>query len=118
MRKSYSKIRHIQEANSSLEKRFINENPTDNVVQLAKDIFNFFSDMNIIPGPIDGAKLLYNLYRSNDPIQTIKDFVYDRIPTPGENWKKIEKSMEAVKQDISKFKSEIYSLFKKNFPSV
>jgi hypothetical protein len=115
MNKSYSKIRHIQESNRMLEKRIVNEMVGGNEVQLVKDIIHFFRDMSIVPGPLDGAKLLYDLYKSDDPVQVIKDFVIGRIPTPVENWKRIEKSLEAVKGDASKFKNLLYSELKKNF---
>jgi hypothetical protein len=112
MNRSYSKIRHIQESNQLLEKRILNEQITSNVTQLVKDIINFIWDMNIVPGPIDGAKLLYDLFNEKDPIQTIKDFVRDRIPTPQKNWEKIESSMDKVSIDLEEFKNEIYNQLK------
>lgn len=116
MNRSYSKIRHIQEANQRLEQRTLNklisEQMGENALQLAKDVINFIWDMNIIPGPVDGGKLLYDLYNSKNPIQTIKDFIYDRVPQPGENWKKIEQSLNRLGGDVSKFKSAIYQELK------
>ena len=79
MNTSYSKIRHIQESNRLLEQRILNEQIASNVGQLVKDIVGFIFDMNIIPGPIDGAKLLYDLYNEKDTVQTIKKFVRSRI---------------------------------------
>ena len=113
MNKSYSKIRHIQESNLILEKRRINEQIVSNIGQLVKDIIGFIWDMNIVPGPIDGAGLLYDLYNSNDPVMVIKKFVRDRIPTPKENWLKIENDLKILKGDVSKFKNELYNELKK-----
>ena len=77
MNRSFSKIRHIQESNQLLEKRVLNEQIVSDVTQLVKDIIGFIWGMNIIPGPIDGGKLLYNLYNGDNAVQTIKDFVKD-----------------------------------------
>jgi hypothetical protein len=112
MNRSYSKIRHIQESNRLLEKRVINEQIASNVGQLVKDIIGFIFDMNIIPGPIDGAKLLYDLYNEKDTVQTIKKFVRSRIPSPKENWKKIENDMDKLGSNVSDFKNQIYSELK------
>lgn len=113
MNTSYSKIRHIQESNLILEKRFINEQIVSNIGQLVQDIIGFIWDMNIVPGPIDGARLLYDLYNSNDPVMLIKKFVRGRTPTPKENWLKIENDLKRLKGDVSKFKTELYNELKK-----
>jgi hypothetical protein len=109
MNKSYSKIRHIQESNQILEKRVINEQVVSNASQLVKDIVGFIMNMKIVPGPIDGGKLLYDLYNGKNAVQTIKKFVRDRVPTPKENWKKIENDLDKLGGDLSKFKSELYN---------
>ena len=116
MIKSYSKIRHIERVNIILEGRMVNEDFKGNIIQLVKDIVSFFLEINIIPGPIDGAKFLYELYKSKDPIQTIKDFVKERIPSPGEKWKNIERSLDMVKGDVFKFKEVFISEIKKEIP--
>jgi hypothetical protein len=79
---------------------------------LVKDIIGFIFDMNIIPGPIDGAKLLYDLYNEKDTVQTIKKFVRSRIPSPKENWKKIENDMDKLGSNVSDFKNQIYNELK------
>ena len=112
MNTSYSKIRNIQESNRLLEQRILNEQIASNVGQLVKDIVGFIFDMNIIPGPIDGAKLLYDLYNEKDTVQTIKKFVRSRIPSPKENWKKIENDMDKLGSNVSDFKNQIYSELK------
>lgn len=113
MNRSYSKIRHIQESNQILEKRVMNEQIVSNASQLVKDVIGFIWNMKIVPGPIDGGKLLYDLYNGKNAAQTIKQFVRDRIPTPKENWKKIENDLDNIGGDLSKFKSEIYGELKK-----
>jgi hypothetical protein len=112
MNKSYSKIRHIQESNERLENRLLNEQVVSNVGQLVKDVIGFIWGMNIIPGPIDGGKLLYDLYKGNNAVKTIKDFVRGRIPTPKEDWLKIEKSLDRLGNNLQNFKSKIYSELK------
>lgn len=112
MNKSYSKIRHIQEVNERLEKRIINEQVVSNVVQLVKEVIGFIWSLNIVPGPIDGAKLLYDLYHSKNAVETIKQFVRGRIPSPKENWIKIESSLNKLGGDTSDFKNQIYKELK------
>ena len=112
MNRSFSKIRHIQESNQLLEKRVLNEQIVSDVTQLVKDIIGFIWGMNIIPGPIDGGKLLYNLYNGDNAVQTIKDFVKGRIPTPKENWLKIERSLDKLGADLPKFKTTLYNELK------
>jgi hypothetical protein len=113
MNRSYSKIRHIQESNQILEKRVMNEQIVSNASQLVKDVIGFIWNMKIVPGPVDAGRLLYDLYNGKNAAQTIKQFVRDRIPTPKENWKKIENDLDNIGGDLSKFKSEIYGELKK-----
>jgi hypothetical protein len=91
----------------------MNEQIVSNASQLVKDVIGFIWNMKIVPGPIDGGKLLYDLYNGKNAAQTIKQFVRDRIPTPKENWKKIENDLDNIGGDLSKFKSEIYGELKK-----
>ena len=93
-------------------KPIVNEQMGENALQLAKDVVNFIWDMDIVPGPLDAAKLLYDLYNSKNPVQTIKDFIYGKIPQPQQNWKKIEQSLDRLGGDVSKFKSAIYQELK------
>lgn len=95
-----------------LVNKLVSEQMGENALQLAKDVVNFIWDMDIVPGPLDGAKLLYDLYNSKNPVQTIKDFIYGRIPQPQQNWKKIEQSLDRLGGDVSKFKSAIYQELK------
>jgi len=112
MNRSYSKIRHIQESNQLLEKRVMNEQVVSDVVQLVKDVVRFIWGMNIVPGPIDGAKLLYDLYNSKNAVETIKQFVRSRIPSPKEDWKRIENSLDKLGVDTSDFKNKLYGELK------
>jgi len=91
----------------------MNEQIVSNVSQLVKDVIGFILNMNIVPGPVDGGRLLYDLYNGKNAAQTIKKFVRDRVPTPKENWKKIENDLDNIGGDLPKFKSEIYGELKK-----
>jgi hypothetical protein len=115
MNRSYSKIRHIQESNQILESRVINEQVVSNVTQLVEDIVGFILNMKIIPGPIDAGKFLYELYNSKNPVQTIKKFVRSRVPSPKENWKKIENDLDKLGGDLDDFKKKLYSELKNRF---
>jgi hypothetical protein len=113
MNRSYSKLRHIQKTNQLLESKFLNEQIVSDVGQLVMDVVNFIWDMNIVPGPIDGAKLIYDLSTTDNAAETIKKFVRDRIPTPKENWKKIEMSMDKLGGSLGDFKTKLYTELKK-----
>lgn len=65
MNKSYSKIRHIQEANIRLEKRLLGEQPTANI----HDVDSTDSPTNM--NPTDGATLLMK-WNKKDPIGLTK----------------------------------------------
>lgn len=90
----------------------IEEQVVDNVTQLVKDLVSFIWSMNIVPGPIDGAKLLYDIYQTGQPIETIKNFVRSKISSPGENWTKIENDLDRLGNDVSKFKDALYQELK------
>jgi hypothetical protein len=85
--------------------------PTTNVVKLVKDIISFIVSMNIVPGPIDGGKILFNIaVKGENPVDVIKNFVNGKIRNPGENWKRIERDLENIKKSditLNNFKNEI-----------
>ena len=90
----------------------VNEQVVDNVTQLVKDIISFIWSMNIVPGPIDAAKLLYDIYQTGQPIETIKNYVKSKISSPGENWTKIENDLDRLGNDAGKFKDILYQELK------
>lgn len=84
--------------------------PTTNVVKLVKDIISFILSMNIVPGPIDGAKILYDIVNGGNAVDIIKNFIKGKIRNPGENWKRIERDLENIKKSditLNNFKNEI-----------
>jgi hypothetical protein len=90
----------------------VKEQTLDKITQLAKDIISFIWSMKIIPGPIDGAKLLYDIYQTGNPVESIKNFVRSKINAPGENWERIESDMESLGTDVEQFKNVIYGELK------
>ena len=90
----------------------IEEQIVDNTVQLVKDIISFIWSMNIVPGPIEGGRLIYDIYQTKQPIETIKKYVNSKISSPGENWKKIELSLDKLGNDVDGFKNELYKQLK------
>lgn len=103
-----------QQLRSILDRQpeLVEEQIVDNTIQLVKDIIGFIWSMNIVPGPIDGAKLIYDIYQSGQPIETIKNYVRNKISSPGENWKKIETDLDKLGDDVSKFKDILYQELK------
>jgi hypothetical protein len=55
------------------------------------------------------------LYNSKNPVQTIKKFVRSRVPSPKENWKKIENDLDKLGGDLDDFKKKLYSELKNRF---
>ena len=96
----------------NLVKRVMNEQIVTDVSQLVKDVVKFIWSMNIVPGPIDGAKLLYDLYNSKNSAKTIKQFVRSRIPSPKEDWLRIENSLDKLGGNTSEFKNKLYGELK------
>jgi len=95
----------------------VNEQVIDNTTNLVKSIIGFIWSMNIVPGPIDGMKLLYDIYQSGNPVQSIKNYVRKKIKAPGENWKNIEKSMDGLGSDLTEFKNILYKELKNKMGS-
>ena len=91
----------------------IQEQVFDNVTELVKGVIGFIWSMNIVPGPIDAAKLLYSIYQSGDPVKSIKEYVRGKINKPGEKWAQIEKGLDGLGSDATKFKNILYSELKK-----
>jgi hypothetical protein len=124
MGKSYTKIRHIQESNVKLEKRFINEQEdaltqgTDvamDMVELAKSIFNLI--WNAKPGMFALAGLAFEVIK--DPvniIQTLKTFVEEYKEQLGSNYNEIITNLNKVGDDSSEFANEMIKLVKSNNP--
>ena len=91
----------------------IQEQVVDNVTELVKGVVGFIWSMNIVPGPIDGAKLLYSIYQSGDPVKSIKEYVRGKIKAPGEKWTQIERGLDGLGSDLTKFKNILYLELKK-----
>ena len=68
--------------------------------------------MNIVPGPIDGARLLYDIYQTGKPVESIKNYVRSKISAPGDNWLKIESDMNSLGSDAGQFKDALYNELK------
>ena len=90
----------------------VQEQVVDNVTDLVKGVIGFIWSMNIVPGPIDGAKLLYSIYQSGDPVKSIKEYVRGKINTPGQKWAQIEKGLDGLGSDVTKFKNILYTELK------
>ena len=90
----------------------INEQTLEHITKLVKDIVSFIWSMNIVPGPIDGARLLYDIYQTGKPVESIKNYVRSKISAPGDNWLKIESDMNSLGSDAGQFKDALYNELK------
>jgi len=124
MGKSYSKIRHIQESNVKLEKRFIVEQEevlaqgTDvamGMVELAKNVFNLI--WNAKPGMFALAGLAYEVIKEPmNVVQTLKNFVNEYKEQLGSSYNQIIMNLDKIGEDSSEFSNEMITLVKSYNP--
>lgn len=120
MKKSFSKIRHIQESNIKLEQRFIVEQESplsqgtevlNDVASLAKNVFLLI--WNAKPGIFALGGL--GLEIINDPmnvVQTIKNFVNEYKEQMGSYYNEIMINLDKIGPDSSDFANEMIKLVK------
>lgn len=96
MNKSYSKIRHIQEANKMLEKRLLLENDTESMTPTQQELISIDKDPNKNEKEKLGRKL-FDLFVANQPPTRLRDWLDKN------GYRKIIKRLESLKKEEAGF---------------